>query len=269
MKKLILASIAIASSAVALAETAQKIDVKALPQQATIIDDVVVPVPSEIFLVLEKLGSPKWALVLRATKEQAKPIGEQSQIALQLGTIIAEGFIAVEAQNAEEVKKIGASVRKLAKALGVEKPVDKRANAIISDANAKDWAGVRKELDGAMRDVKDAMHELDSLALSQLISIGGWLRGTEALTEVVGKDFSKDGAELLHQPMLLDYFDKRLSGMPAKMKKQQLVNDVQKGLLEIRPLIGIDDGSQISEKSLQEVGAVTGRLIKAINSKGN
>jgi len=89
------------------------------------------------------------------------------------------------------------------------------------------------------------------------------------LTDVVGKSFSKDGAELLHQPVLLDYFDKRLSAMPAKMKKHPLVNDVQKGLLEIRPLIGIEDGSQISEKSLQEVGAVTGRLIKAINSKGN
>jgi hypothetical protein len=269
MKKLILVSLAAASTAVAQTETPQKIDVKALPQQATMIDDVVVPIPSEIFHVLDNQGSPKWSSVLRTTKESVKVPSEEPQIALQMGTVIAEGFIAVEAENVEEVKKIGANVLKLAKPLGVEKQVTARANAIISNANEKNWPQVRKELDGAMRDVKDAMRDLGSLPLSQLISLGGWLRGTEALTDVVGKSFSKDGAELLHQPVLLDYFDKRLTSMPPKYKKHPMVSDVQKGLLEIRPLIGIEDGSQISEKSLQEVGAVTARLVKAINSKGN
>ena len=269
MKKLLLASLAAVSSAVALDEPPQKIDVKALPQQATIIDNVVVPVPSEIFGVLDKLGKPHWEQVLRTTKEQARVLGEAPQIALKLGTVIAEGFIAVEAENSEEVKKIGGSVRTLAKAIGVEKQVDKRANAIISNANTKDWPGVRKELDGAMKDVKEAMIELNSEPLSQLISLGGWLRGTEALTEVVGKAFSKDGAELLHQPLLLDYFEKRLSNMPLKIKKHSLIGDVQKGVLEIRPLVGLEDGTQISEKSLKEVGEVTGRLIKAINAKSN
>ena len=269
MKKIFLIPLAAAFSVLAADEPPLKIDVKALPSQATLVDNVVVPVPSEVFGALDKLGQAHWEQVLRSTKDQSRVPGEPPQIALQFGTVIAEGFIAVEAENPEEVKRIGGSVSKLAKALGVEKHVEKHANAIIKSAEQKDWPNVRKELDLTQRDVKQAMQELGSEPLSQLVSLGGWLRGTEALTMVVGKAFTKDGAELLHQPMLLDYFEKRLSNMPLKIKKHPLIGEVQKGVLEIRPLVGIEDGTQISEKSLKEVGDVTGRLVKAINSKSN
>jgi hypothetical protein len=39
--------------------------------------------------------------------------------------------------------------------------------------------------------------ELGDEQLAQLVSLGGWLRGTEALTQVVMKNYSRDGAELL------------------------------------------------------------------------
>lgn len=268
MSKIRFVSMALAVAAPLCAEPPQKIDVSSLPSAAKVIDSVVVPVPSEVFNVLDKLGSrPNWADVLRPTKESVKVPSEPAQIALQMGVVIAEGFIAVEAENPEEVKKIGTSVRKLAKALSVEKKVDERAKAIIDGADKKNWKAVRNELDQAQSDVKAAMVELNSEPLSQLISIGGWLRGTEALTEVVSRSFSKDGAELLHQPVLLDYFERKLSTMPAKVKRSQLVTDVQKGVLEIRPLVGIEDGTQISEKSVKEVGQVTGRLVKQIGTK--
>ena len=267
MSKFLFVSMAAALAAPVWAEPPQKIDVSSLPAQAKVIDNVVIPVPSEVFNVLDKLGKPNWSEVLRPTKDAVKTPAESPQQALQLGSVIAEGFIAVEAENTEEVKKIGGSVRKLAKALGVEHVVDKRAKAIIEGADKKNWAAVRKELDQAQSDVKEAMVALKSEALSQLISLGGWLRGTEALTDVVSKSFSKDGAELLHQPVLLDYFERKLSEMPPKIKGNPLVTDVQKGVLEIRPLVGISSGDQISEKSVKEVGQVTSELVKKIGAK--
>jgi hypothetical protein len=269
MRTLLLATLAFAAAAPAFAEVPQKIDVTAFPKQAKVIDDVVVPVPSEVFNVLDKLGKPNWEDVLRAGKDPVKVPAEPAHTALLLGTVISEGFIAVEAENTAEVKKIGADVQKLAKALGVEKQVVQHAKAIIAGADKKDWNGVRRELDNTLRDVKEAMMELDNVALSQLISIGGWVRGTEALTEVVGKAFSRDGAELLHQPVLLDYFERKLTEMPPKLKRSPLVTDVQKGVLEIRPLVGLEDGSQISDKSVKEVNEVTRRLVKSINPKSN
>jgi len=265
-KALALALVALPVSLFA-ADPPAHIDVSKLPSQAKMIDEVVVPVPSEIFGVLDKLGKPSWSQVQRPISGVVQPTGESPQIALMLGSVIAEGFIAVEAEDATQVKQIGKSVLNLATPLGVGAEVKKRAQAITDSADKKDWNDVRKELDGALDDVKKAMAKLNSEALSQLVSLGGWIRGTEALTAVVGKSYTKDGAELLHQPVLLDYFEKRLAALKPKYKVNPLITRVQKGVLEIRPLIGLTDDVDISEKSVQEINRITSDLIKSINSK--
>jgi hypothetical protein len=231
------------------------------------VGDVIVPVPSEIFGVLDKLGKPRWIEVLRPMKGVAKPFGEQAQVALYLGTVIAEGFVAVEAEDADQIKKIGRSVLSLSEALGVSKSVKKRANAIIDAGDKKDWKLVRHELDGALGEVKGAMAELGSEQLSQLVSLGGWLRGTEALCEVVSRDYSRDGADLLHQPVLLDYFGEQLDGLKGRYKKNALVARIRGGLKDIRPLIGLTDGAEISLKSVRDVGAIAVALVKAIQNR--
>ena len=266
MKKVFSLALA-ALSLSALADPPDHIDVSLLPAHAKMIDDVVVPVPSEIFGVLDKLGQPNWSVVQHPMTGVAQPLGEQPQIALQLGAVIAEGFIAVEAQDANEVKQIGKSVLNLAKALGVRREVESRANAITTAADRKNWTDVRNELDGALGDVKKAMGRLDSDSLSQLVSLGGWLRGTEALTAVVGKTYSKDGAELLHQPVLLDYFEKRLAGLKPRYKANPVIIKVNKGVLDIRPLVGLGSDSDISEKSIKEINAIAADLLNTINSK--
>ena len=266
MKKIILPALVFVHAAT-LAAPLAKIDVSKLPQQSRVVDDVIVPVPSEIFGVLDKLTKPRWAEVLRPVKGVAKSFGEQSQVALYLGTVIAEGFVAVEAEDADQVQKIGRSVLNLSEALSVSKTVKKRANAIIDAGDKKEWRLVRQELDGALNDVKKAMRELGSEQLAQLVSLGGWLRGTEALCEVVGRDYSRDGADLLHQPVLLDYFDGQLAGLKDRYRKNALVGKIRNGLNDIRPLIGLADGTEISAKSVREIGAIAGGLVKAIQRK--
>jgi hypothetical protein len=254
----------LAAASPAVSEVPQHIDVGSLPGQATMVDHVVVPVPSEIFGVLDKLGSPNWHEVLRS--EKVSPAGDRAQVALLLGTVIAEGFIAVEAQEGEEVKKIGRSVLNLAGAMGVRKSVTARSNAIIECADKKEWEKVRNELDRALQDVKQAMTELHDDQLAHLVSLGGWLRGTEALTVVVGRNYSKDAAELLHQPALLDFFQRRLDEMPPRLKSNRTVGQIQRQLMEIKPLI--DTASpDISVKSVEKVRHITEELVKLITAK--
>lgn len=232
-----------------------------LPQQATSVEDVIVPVPSEVFGVLDKLGSPNWHDVLRSEKP-AVP-SARPETALLLGDVIAEGFIAVEAQDPEQVKKIGRTVLDLSAALGVRKAVIARSNAIIEFADKKDWPRVRTELDGALSDVKQGMDELHDEELAQLVSLGGWLRGTEALAQVVNRNYTKDSAGLLHQPALLDYFDHRLVHMSPHLRSNEVVAKIQKRLPEIRPLIGEAD-SNISQQSVDQIREIVHDLVIAI-----
>ncbi len=194
--------------------------------------------------------------------------GDREQIALLLGTVIAEGFIAVEAENDEDVKSIGKVVIQLADALNVGKSVKKRASAIIDDADKKDWKSVRQELDKAQRDVQAAMREMNDENYAQLVSLGGWLRGLEALSTVMKNEYKKDGADLLHQPGLVEHFSKRLDAMPKKIKDKPLVKKMQKGLNDIKPLMGTE-GVAISEKTVEDIRLIAEDLNKAIHAKAN
>ena len=164
-------------------------------QLTTTVEDVVVPLPNEIFGALNKLAAVNWKEHVRSDEEPN--FTERPRIALLLGTVIADGFIAVQAEDAPAVKDIGQRVLALAKGIGVGNSITPHAKAIIDAADKRNWANVRQELDRTQNSVQQAMNEVHDEKLSQLVSLGGWLRGTEVLTSVVTKHFSTDGAELL------------------------------------------------------------------------
>ena len=252
---------AFAHSSIAQGEPPRHIDVGSLP--ATLVDEVVIPVPTEVFGVLDKLGSPNWHEVLRPVKSEVS--GKRPQVALLLGTAIAEGFIAVEAQEPEEVKKIGRQVLTLSRAIGVQKSVISRTSSIIEAADKKDWQTIRREFDGASKDVKQAMVELEDEQFAQLVSLGGWLRGTEALTQVVMKNYSKDGAELLHQPAILEFFEHKLDGLNPRIKENPVVKKIARRLPELRTLI--EPAGGVSPQKVEKIHSVTAEMVKAISSQ--
>ena len=79
-----------------------------------------VPVPKEIFRSLDEFRGANWRAVQRPEVVHWKSHGDQVQIATLLGVEIAEGFIAMEAQDSTEVKDLGNTVLPLARGLGSE-----------------------------------------------------------------------------------------------------------------------------------------------------
>ncbi len=229
----------------------EQLDLAKLPTQAKVIDRVVVPVPNEVFAVLDKLGKPRWEGLIHRDVSKAKPSGEAPQIAMMLGVVIAEGFIAVEAEDAEEVKELGRAILTFSNAIGVRKAVVRRASSVIEFADKKDWKRVRTELDGALTDVRSAMIELNS----------------EPLAQVVGTDFSSAGAELLHQPGMIENFDRQVDAMKARLRSNRVTAKVRHGLDEIHPLIGEGDAGKISARAVKEIAAIAGRLVALISNK--
>jgi hypothetical protein len=265
MKKALLLALLAAASAALAEPPPQQIDIHNLRNGATVVDQVVIPVPTEIFGVLDKLGHPVWHDVLRPVGKVKTP-SSQEQIALLLGTVVAEGFVAVEAEDTEAVKDIGKAVLTLSGALGVSKVVVQRSSAIMDAADKKQWPHVRGELDHAQRDVEDAMKQLGDEDLSQLVSLGGWLRGTEALTQVIQQHFSKDAAELLHQPALLEHFLKRIDHFKPRIKSNPLVIQMKEGLEKLAPFMGNEE-TPITEKTVDEINKIVQRLNAAIHPK--
>ena len=175
-------------------------------------EDVVVPLPNEIFGALNKLGAVNWKEHVRSDK--GTNFTERPRIALLLGTVIADGFIAVQAEDAPTVKEIGQRVLALAKGIGVGNSITPHAKAIIEAADKRNWDGVRQELDRTQNSVQQAMNEVHDEKLSQLVSLGGWLRGTEVLTSVVTKHFRPMAPSCCINRTCFPTFRRRLQAMP-------------------------------------------------------
>jgi len=239
----------------------QDFDPQAFPGQ--VVDDVVVPVPSEVFSVLDKLGEPNWRQEIR-TVELPKT-ADRTKLSLMFGLVVAEGFVAVQAEDKEAVKDIGREVIDLATALGLIKSVRPHAQAILDAADKSDWPSIRKEFDQTQKTVRDSMEQMKDADLSQCVSMGGWLRGTASVTSVIGKSFSADRAELLNQPMLVEHFIAAISKMPKDKKEHPAVSDISKGLKSIlEKMESAVDG--FTKDAVREIGKTCDSLLTDIQA---
>jgi len=239
----------------------QEFDPQAFPGQ--VVDDVVVPVPSEVFSVLDKLGEPNWQQEIR--KLDLPKTGDRIKLALQFGMTVAEGFVAVQAEDKQTVKDVGRDVIDLATALGLIKSVRPHAQAILDAADKGDWSSIRKEFDQTQKTVRDTMEQMKDLDLSQCVSMGGWLRGTASVTSVVAKNFSADRAELLNQPMLVEHFIVTIGKMHGGVKEHHDVSDISKGLKDVLARMeGAVDG--FTKDSVREIGKTCDKLLEGIKS---
>src|SRR5438094_8198253 len=131
------------------AQATERIDIKHMSKK---VENVVVPLPNEIFGALNKLGSVNWREYVRT--EKTSNFTDRPRIALLLGSVIADGFIAVQAEDTPAVKEIGQRVQSLAEKINVKSTITQHAKAIIEGADKKRWPSVRQELDRTQNDVQ-------------------------------------------------------------------------------------------------------------------
>jgi len=239
----------------------QEFDPLSFPGQ--VVDDVVVPVPSEVFTVLDKLGEPNWRQEVRDLK--LPQTSDRTLLSLVFGYVVAEGFVAVQAEDKESVKDIGREVIDLAKALGISKSVLPHAQAILDAADQNDWKSIRKEFDLTQKTVRTTMEQMRDEDLAQCVSLGGWLRGTASVTSVVTKAFSADRAELLNQPMLVEHFLSAIGATPDSTKNHPVVVKILAGLrIVLTEMESAVDG--FSEDSVRTIGKTCDSLLSEITA---
>lgn len=239
----------------------QEFDPQAFPGK--VVDDVIVPVPSEVFSVLDKLGEPNWRQEMREL--DLPNTTDRTKLSLMFGILVAEGFVSVQAEDKDTVQEIGREVIRLATALGLTKAVRPHAQSILDAADKNDWASIRREFDQTQKTVRDSMEQMKDADLSQCVSMGGWLRGTASVTSVVSKNFSADRAELLNQPMLVEHFVTAISRMSADKKEHPAVEGISKGLKEIlQKMEGAVDG--FTKGAVRDIGKTCDNLIAEVKT---
>jgi hypothetical protein len=228
-------------------------------------DSISIPTPGELFAALEKPGKPNWTGQYRGPMPTT--YRNRAQIALNLGGLIADGFIAVEAQDSQQVKNIGADIIKLAKALGVSQNVLSRGNSINEFAENNEWDALHEELEATQNEVKSSMQSHSDQDLVILVSVGGWIRGTQVVSAAVMQHYDERAAKVLRQPALVKFIHTKINDISPDLHNEPLVKDVSDQLNGIEKLVAFPLGKAPSADEVRKVNEAVGKVMEQIQNK--
>ena len=197
-------------------------------RDALFLDALSVPSPGEVFAALNKACRPNWAALV--TPATAPVSTARPQLALAVGVLAANGYIAVQAQDGQQVKNVGREMMAEAKALGVSQSLLARGNSLIEFANSNSWDALADELEATENEVKMTMVEQKDHDLVTLTSAAAWIRGLEIASGVVLANSSLQGSQVLRQPDLAMQLASQLGNLPSRMSRDPLVSRVKEVL---------------------------------------
>jgi hypothetical protein len=228
-------------------------------------DSISIPTPGELFAAIEKPGKTDWSGQYRGPM----PITyrNRAQIALNLGGLMADGFIAIEAKDSQQVKNIGSDIIKLAKALGVSENLLKRGNSINEFAENNEWDTLQEELEATQNEVKSSMQSHSDQDLVILVSLGGWIRGTQVVSGAIAQNYDERSAKVLRQPALVKFMQSKINEISPELRGEPLVKDVSEELPGIEKLVSFPADKAPTIDEVRKVKEAVGKVMEKIENK--
>src|SRR5437899_9559902 len=228
-------------------------------------DSSSIPTPGELFAALEKPGKPNWSGQFRGPLPTS--FRNRAQIAMNLGGLIADGFIAVEAQDSQQVKNTGTDIIKMEKALGVSENILSRGNSINEFAENNEWDALQEELEATQNEVKSSMQSHRDQDLIILVSVGGWIRGTQVVSAAVMQNYDERAAKVLRQPALVNFIQSKLNEVSPDVRDEPLVKEVSGELPGLEKLVTFPVGKAPTADEVRKVNEAVGKIMSQIQSK--
>jgi len=223
------------------------------------LNEFTVPSIAKVFNELEKI-SPLAYDSEHLKKHERLPI-DQSRLALRLGTLIADGFIAVQTGNSEDVPKITTSINDYAKALGAGDRIKKHGAALLEHAKAKDLVKLKQVLAATQRDVERELAGLRDPDLSHLISLGGWLQALDSAAMAVDRKYTPERALTLFREDVADYYAESIGSLnPAISSSPQFIK-MRELLQGLRNAMVLEEDAKPTSAQVKEVTKVSAELV--------
>ena len=228
-------------------------------------DSISIPTPGELFAALEKAGKTNWAGQYRGPMPMT--YRDRAQIALNLGGLIADGFIAVQAKDGQQVKNIGSDIIKLAKALGVSEKLLGRGSSINDFAENSEWDTLQEELEATQNEVKSSMQSHADQDLVILVTLGGWIRGTQVVTSSIMQNYDESTAKVLRQPALVHLMQSKINEISPGLRNDPLVKDVSNELTKIEKLVSYPADKAPTVEEVRKVNEAVSKMMEEIENK--
>ncbi len=229
------------------------------------VNDFTTPSIELIFADLRALRPLPYEALRRELPEETTM--DRISLALTAGTLIADGFHAVEGEQLLDLEPVGRSLLDHAKALGSGAQVSSNLKSLIEKAADNDWESLRSELSKTQRDVEKEMVLLRDVDVANLLSLGGWLRAFEIGCAASLEPYDVNKAKLLGRPEVLDYFVVTVDTLKSRMPENATIAQLNEGLAAMRKLIELPEDRVLTEAEIVEMGTLTGGLIESATGR--
>lgn len=258
-KNLRTAALLLIAAPLGLHATAERLTPEQM-RDASFLDTVSIPTPGEFFLAVDKQCQPNWSKLLRLSV--AASTSDREHIALQLGMLAADGFMAIEAQDGQSVKNTARDTLLLAKKLNVSQQIVARSQSISDFADAGNWNRLREELDAMQNDIRLCLLEQKDSPLVVLAMAGSWIRQMDMASNLLANDENPSSTALLVQPEIATRILSRVENLPENSKKQPIVKQLSEGLHTASVLMS-QSNSSLPPSAVQSIASTMSAITAA------
>src|SRR6185436_18763113 len=129
------------------------------------------------------------------------------------------------------------------------------------------WDALQEELEATQNEVKSSMQTHRDQDLVILVSVGGWVRGTQAVSSAVMQNYDERAAKVLRQPALVNFIQTKLNEVSQEVKDEPLVKDVTGDLPAVEKLVNFPAGKAPSADEVKKVNEAVGKIMTRIQAK--
>lgn len=187
---------------------------------------------------------------------------DRADLAIELGFLIADGFLVVQAGQLEKVEALASDLTRYGKALGAGDRVNRHAAALLASARDQNVEQLKKELASAQRDVEIELVTLRDTDLAHLISLGGWIRALEVSSAAVDRQFSAERASKIMREDIADYYTESVGGLEPRISERPNFLEMRDVLSGLRSEMLIEEGKQANHEHVKEVRKMADRLVE-------
>ena len=176
------------------------------------------PSISKIFAQLDTLPSIPEEYVLRRRAEHL-PL-TAGKLALEMGYLLADGFIAVRSGHMNDIKPIALDLSRYGKAMGVGDKMNTYSASLLEHAEKGQLEEFKRILSSAQSAVNEELTALRDPDQAHLLALGGWVRALEAAAAAIEQRFDASQAAVIFYPDAPAYFNEILSGLHPRAARR-------------------------------------------------
>ena len=100
-----------------------------------------------------------------------------------------------------------------------------------------------------------------------LVSVGGWVRGTQVVSAAIMQNYDERSAKVLRQPALVSFIQTKLNDISPELGSEPLLKDVKEKLVDVEKLVSFPAGKAPSIEDVRKVNAAVGKMMETIQNK--